>query len=205
MLTEEEITKLYRIWKTVMTMLKDRGYLVADLETRITKEEFINKFGVNMERKDLIIHKTNPNKPSDKIYVFFPDGVKVGVQTLRAYTELMKSENVFKAILVVQQSMSSYALSCLSAIAAKFHIQVFQETELLVNKTEHVLVPEHQPLTDQEKEALLQRYTVSLAQLPRIQVTDPIAKYYGLMRGQVVRIIRPSETAGQYITYRCVV
>jgi DNA-directed RNA polymerase I, II, and III subunit RPABC1 len=55
-------------------------------------------------------------------------------------------------------------------VPVHFSHQVFNEAELLVNITKHILVPKHRILSDTEKATLLARYKVQANQLPRIQV-----------------------------------
>ncbi|VDO18343.1 unnamed protein product [Brugia timori] len=117
----------------------------------------------------------------------------------------MQEQAITRAIIVVQTGMTPSAKQAIADMAPKYTLEQFLEAELMVNITEHELVPEHVVMTNEEKNELLGRYKLKDTQLPRIQQSDPVARYFGLRRGQVVKIIRPSETAGRYITYRLVV
>jgi DNA-directed RNA polymerase I, II, and III subunit RPABC1 len=138
------------------------------------------------------------------MFVFFPEEPKVGIKTIKQYCQRMQEKNISRAIIVVQTGMTPSAKQSLVDMAPKYILEQFMEAELMINITEHELVPQHIVMTPDEKKELLQRYKLKDYQLPRIQLSDPVARYFGLKRGQVVKIIRPSETAGRYITYRLV-
>jgi DNA-directed RNA polymerase subunit H (RpoH/RPB5) len=75
--------------------------------------------------------------------------------------------------------------------------------EIDINK--HELVPKHILLGAQEKEVLLKKYGITLRQLPRMLASDPLVKLLNCNVGDVVKIIRKSETAGDTEYYRVVV
>lgn len=66
-MSEEEITRLFIIRKTVMQMLKDRSYMVGDFEIEMTKYQFLQKYGENMKREDLVINKGLRSNSSDQV------------------------------------------------------------------------------------------------------------------------------------------
>lgn len=127
----------------------------------------------------------------------------VGIKHLRVFAQFLNERQLFSGIFVTGASITSSALK--SAANLPIGIEVWPEQDLLVNITRHELVPKHILLAPEEKKALLERYRLKETQLPRIRIEDPVAKYLGLRRGQVVKIIRKSETAGRYASYRWVI
>jgi DNA-directed RNA polymerase subunit H (RpoH/RPB5) len=80
--------------------------------------------------------------------------------------------------------------------------EVFNDVDLMVNIVDNNLVPKHILLSDEEAKNILIEYKINKENLPRILSGDRIAKYYNIKPGQIVKIIRPSITAGEEILYR---
>ena len=124
------------------------------------------------------------------------------MESIHIFLELLKNAQANSGLIIMPGKMSSQAEQKIKEINNELQIEVFTLGDLVVNITEHELVPKHLLLSPEDKELLLKRYKIKEHQLPKILLSDPVARYLGLKRGDVVKIIRVSETAGKYITYR---
>lgn len=71
---------------------------------------------------------------------------------------------------------------------------------------EHVFGPlEVSILPKEEARALLRKLHVRPWQIPWIKASDPLVKAVGAKPGDVLRIVRRSETAGESVIYKLVV
>ena len=69
----------------------------------------------------------------------------------------------------------------------------------------HVLIPEHLKLSEKEKKELLEKYNITLQELPKILKDDPAIASLNAKPGDVIKITRKSVTAGEAIFYRGVI
>jgi DNA-directed RNA polymerase I, II, and III subunit RPABC1 len=146
----------------------------------------------------------NPEPSCGDVLVMFNGDTNLGVKPIKQFVqEVVNKRGAHTGILITAAPPTPTSLKVTQALDPKLNVvEIFQESELVVNITLHELVPKHVLLSYAEKKELLKRYRLKESQLPRIQRTDPVAKYLGLRRGQVVKIIRKSETAGRYASYR---
>ena len=112
-------------------------------------------------------------------------------------------------ILYVPRSMTeeneSYDKAALEAwVQHKLKIQFFPIHRLVSNPLNHMLQPKFEIVPDdQVAEILKKNYATSKTQFPYIRFhTDMAARCLGLVPGQVVKITRPSLSAGSYELYR---
>ncbi|KAH9814632.1 DNA-directed RNA polymerase II subunit E [Melampsora americana] len=200
---DREVSRLHRVNRTIKELVRDRGYEVTEDEIRISLNDFkMQKLSSGIVDRSVLNFVAQKPDTDERIYIFYTDEKSVGIKTMRKFIGVLDERKIESGILIYASAMTPSANKVIVSMAQQFTLEAFQEAELLVNITHHIMVPKHEVMKPSEKAALLARYRLHDTQLPRIQLNDPIARYYGLKRGQVVRIIRPSETAGRYVSYR---
>jgi DNA-directed RNA polymerase subunit H (RpoH/RPB5) len=71
-----------------------------------------------------------------------------------------------------------------------------------VDVTKHELVPKHAIISEREKKELIEKYRLSIQNFPRILAGDPAIKHLKAKEGDIIKVVRPSKTAGEAVFYR---
>lgn len=184
----------FLVRRTILEMLTDRGYNVdqyklSDYQTFC--KDFTNCLkDTNILR--IIAYKKETKEP---ILVHFSDEEKMSLKNLKYFLENTISQNIRNIIIVlkigISHSANKFAQEC-----ENLEICTFKEEDLLFNRTKHELVPKHRIISVEEKENLMKEKMLTEESMPKILSTDPIAKYLGARKGDVIEILRPSETVG---------
>ncbi|MDT7888812.1 MAG: DNA-directed RNA polymerase subunit H [Desulfurococcales archaeon] len=78
-------------------------------------------------------------------------------------------------------------------------------SEKKFNVLKHELVPRHELVPIEEAIKILKELGVKPEQLPWIRASDPVARAIGAKPGDIIRVIRRSDTAGEIVVYRYVI
>jgi DNA-directed RNA polymerase subunit H (RpoH/RPB5) len=66
----------------------------------------------------------------------------------------------------------------------------------------HQLVPQHLKVSEKEKKEIFEKYCISEKNLPKIFAKDPAIAHLNAKEGDVIKVVRPSMTAGESAFYR---
>jgi DNA-directed RNA polymerase I, II, and III subunit RPABC1 len=206
------IGKAYRVLTTMVEMCTDRGYDVPESHSSVLQsiDEFKRHFvqGDTVVQWNDMMFSCRRQQDSDALQVYFIDKPMIIGEDIQATAQSARTAGINHVILVHSGKINPFAKKTKDLLASgrdggtPFMVETFELDEVVVNITKHELVPKHEPLTEEEVADMLKAHSLQLSMLPRILSSDPLSRYFGMRRGQVLKITRKSETAGTYTTYR---
>jgi DNA-directed RNA polymerase subunit H (RpoH/RPB5) len=207
----EFIDALYRSRITILDIMELRGFDTIKYRNFSPKE--IEAMSVAPITLNMVLpHKTDDNRQANIIYHL----TRMSRQKLSTVLDdylpgVLESADskVIDAVLMMNDAIGEMhhkaSLDYVSRdLKALRHVSMFCIYNLVNNPLKHVLVPPHTIVPAEEHKELMDRLMItSKGQLAMIRFhEDPITRCIGILPGDIVKIERPSQSIGVYVTYR---
>lgn len=208
-----EIINSLNVRRTVLEMLRDRGYNI---------DEYISMYNVNLLQDDftldLVKHYKNlissnktdilvKNDKNEKCFVSFIIETRIKPTFIRDSISKIKKDNDLSSpdihILITNVKPNNSILKIINE-DNDLSIQIIWAKKLIINITKHDLQPKFRKMSEEEIASIISRFSLkSKYSLPIMLSDDPVSQYYNLVNGNVLEIIRVNQM-GQNISYRCI-
>ena len=169
------LTMMQRAYDTCLEMLEQRNYEIIDPE------------------EDRIIAQKPDN---NQVVVFLSDAIKFNVKNIQMYITMMDELHIFHAIIVYRDSITSFTKKAIEQ-SLEMTFELFAIADLQYNITKHILQPKFECLPMEDGIKFKKKFGTKFATLRQ---DDPISRFYGYNKGDVIKITRPNK----YISYRIV-
>ena len=177
----------------IIKMLTERKFLDKD---KLDKNYKILLDQKNEER--IFVIKSNfSNKKYHILFVFGKLTTIKKISNLDSFLSTTEDDN--RMFIVNNANQKAY-----KQFIELENTEVFFDYELMMNIIEHELQPIFEVLDIEEKKLFHEAYNTE-NNMSMMLSTDPIARYYRLTHGDVIRIIRPSNSSGIGFQYRKII
>ena len=205
------ISHIYTSRKTILELMEKQGYNISDYSnfsiSEVNSMKQNNQLDMLLETKE---ENVTPENAKKKIYIrYYLTGKLAGkniqelIDDLFILTEtLNKKDTLF---IIIKDEPNETMINEMKHIWESEGIFIVIENikRLQFNILNHILVPEHRVMSNEEIKQIMIKYNITNTnQLPDISRFDPVARVIGLRPGQVCHIIRPSKTAIEANYYR---
>lgn len=190
------------IRKTILTntikMITARGILKGEnLEKNISN--------IITQKSDDFAYKVKPDidNHAQIIIKLYPSKISSINKTSNIY-EFLSKHNEFHKIIIAKDINENNIKNIKSTFP---RTEIFLEHNLMINLLDNEFVPKYELILQDSDlyKNFWNQYSVKKSQMPRMFVNDPVALYYNFKKNDLVKVIRPSESAGLSVMYRFVV
>ena len=220
--TSSLISMVYKSRSVLLNLMKKQDYNTSDYEGFSVNE--INTMKTN-NQLDMILEKNNlqtndkqitgemyedDNTTRNKIYIKYylskslrPNNLQEMIDDLFIVEEVLTKDDTL--LVVVKDEVNETLINNLKHIweSEKIFIILQPLQRLQFNILEHVYVPLHDVLSEDEKINIKNKYNImNDYEFPELSRFDPVAQAIGIRPGQVCKITRASKTAIEAPYYR---
>ncbi len=185
---------------TVIEMVQDRGFETTNMSTHPDLESFLLEFP-NLNLTNFICTKKSSGEVI-AVHFFLED--KVGKSRFTEIVQDYVNQAVNRVIFVTMDKLNSACDSYRKELKKSILVEPFIYKELCFNPTKHEFVHRHRIMGEDEVEGVLSQYMCKLSKMPKITSMDPIVRYLGAQKDDLMEILRTSKTTGSSYYYRVV-
>jgi len=204
------IDNVYRSRQTLLDILEDRGYNVekyrkfSPAEATAAATAFPS-LSFKVSKKDdesKICDVRYANVSRQKLDTFFNDIDDADTENTEVIVMMMGPVSDAHHVVALKQYMKLKESG--EKERRKLRVSFFSIEMIVINPMKHVLVPKHQIVPPENHPELMSSLYITVkTKLPEIKFhVDPIARCIGAVPGDIVKITRPSSSAGESIMYR---